>query len=478
MADTEITRSFEEGSEDTSTPVVIQQTSGINKPQQYILRECLLVLNDGTTFELKPSIIEISIHEDIFSPSLSGYAMITDSQGFIEKWNISGFCFLQLIISKVGVDDPNPINKAFRVYKIGERFQRSRQNEEYPIHFCSEELIMSEQQKIAKSYRNTRISEIIDKILKDELSVNEKSRKINIEKTKGLTDKIVPNLKPFEAINWLATYAQPESVDGKSADMLFYESLDGFNFKSLQSLMAGKVYDVYNYTPQNVEKSSDINYNFSSILSYKFINTFDVLKTINGGGYANKIITIDPLLRTSKSVTFDYDEYFNNSKTLNDNSINNGYINRKNVNTSKSYNAVFKLATGNADQRENSSIASATGGEFKSITYDIGIETYVPYRTAQLTLLNHTKIEMTVPGDPNLSVGRVIEIGLPSFGPQEITKQTKLDDYYAAKYLVTAVRHKFNINGVYQCIVEAVTDSVKSSYVSYNGGSTDTAKNL
>lgn len=473
MADTEITRSFEEGNEDTSTPVVIQQTSGITDPQQFVLNSALLIVNDGTTIELKPSILEISIHEDIFSPTLSGYVMITDSQGFIEKLNITGFCFLQLSINKVNVDEPNPIRKTFRVYKIGERFQKSRQNEEYPIHFCSEELILSEQQKIAKSYRNTNISQIIESILKDELDVK---KKLDIEKTKNITDKIVPNLKPFEAINWLATYAQPESVQGKSADMLFYENMDGFNFRSLQSLMAGKLYQVYNYSPQNVAKSDEINYNFASILSYRFINTFDVLKTINGGGYANKLITIDPLLRKSKSTTFDYTDYFFSSKTLNNYSIDNGYTNRKNVNTSKSFNSVFKVATGNSEQRENSSIQQATGGEFKSITYDIGIETYVPYRTAQLSLLNHTKIEMTVPGDPNLTVGRVVQINLPSYAAKENKNEVQLDEYYAAKYLVTAVRHKFNINGIYQCIVEAVTDSVNKSYISYNGGNIDKVK--
>lgn len=473
MAEIEITRSFEQGGVSDTQPVVIEQTSGITDPQQYVLNSALLILNDGTAIELKPIIIEISIYEDIFSPTLNGYIMVTDSQGFIESYNITGFCFLQLSINKLNVDEPKPINKTFRVYKIGERFQRSRQNEEYPIHFCSEELIMSEQQKIAKSYRNTPISEIITSILKDELSV---SKSLSIEKTKGFTDKIVPNLKPFEAINWLSTYAQPESIGGKSADMLFYENMDGFNFRSLQSLMGEKTYQIYNYSPQNVEKSSDINYNFSSILSFKFVNTFDALKTINGGGYANKIITIDPLLRTSKSVTFDYDDYFATSKTLNNYPINNGYVNRNNVNTSKSYNAVFKVATGNADQRENSSIASATGGEFKSITYDIGIETYVPYRTAQLTLLNHTKIEMSVPGDPNLSVGKVVILNLPSYSPQLNPKENQLDKYYAAKYLVTAVRHKFNINGIYQCIVEAVTDSVANPYTTYGTGNADTVK--
>ena len=97
---------------------------------------------------------------------------------------------------------------------------------------------------------------------------------------------------------------------------------------------------------------------------------------------------------------------------------------------------------------------------------DIAIETYVPYRTAQLVLSNQVKVEITIPGDPSLCVGTTINLSLPSTA--STSKPT--DKYYAGKYLITAIRHKIDNTGLYHSIIEASSDSVSAQYSS---GSTE-----
>jgi hypothetical protein len=488
-------------------PTVADGQKGISSAQQYVLDSIYLVLNDGGVFDLVPSMIELNIHEDIFSPSIVGSVLILDGSGFIEALNITGFNFIQIAFSKTGIDDPDPYNQVFRVYKIGERFQMSRQAEEYAIHFCSEELVLNEQIKVACAYTNASIDGIINSILTGDPAGDAATTgatpnlsvlpdKIDmIEQTNNYYTFIIPNLKPFEAINWLSTYAQPLDVDTtvQSADMLFYQNRNGFNFRSLQKLMMQESYQTYTFSPLNLSENGDnVNQTFTTMISFKFIKTFDALNLISSGGYANKLITIDPLLRMSKSTVFNYNDpdadntYFPDAVTLNDYPMDTGYRNRFGKTVSQTSEAVFKLAAGNSDDLNNdlggnwaaqgdfgggttNPIIATLNGDLTSIAPDIGIETYVPYRTAQLALINQTKVEFLVPGDPTLTVGSVVTLNIPSYINDINPDEDNTDAYYAADYLVTAVRHKLDITGVYHCLVEAVTDSVASEYIQDDG---------
>ena len=465
--------------------LVVGDGEGITNPQQFVIDKLTLYLNDGTTFNLFPSLIELNIYEDLFSPTMTGHCMINDASGFIETLNITAFDFIEISFNKINQDDPETFTRVFRVYKIGDRFQHSRQLEQYPIYFCSEELMLNEQIKVAQAFQNQRVDQIIYNILfNSSPGLGVPLDKIGtIEETKNLYNFIVPNLKPFEAINWLSTYAQPAGIEAQSADMLFFQDKYGYNFRSLQSIMKDDLYATYNYSPQNV-KGSSLNYDFNAMLAYKIIRSFDALKMINGGGYANKLITIDPLLRTSKSTKFSYNDYFPDTESLGDYPITNGYKNRFDQTVSDASESVFKVAAGNKDEQkyiQDNNLTSTftdaeTGDVVDSLTYDIGIETYVPYRTAQLTLINHTKVEFTVPGDPSLTVGAIVCLNIPSGVNDPSILEPQLDVYYSGNYMVTAVRHKLDVTGSYQCIAEAVLDSVNQDYIG-SGGAIDDLKN-
>jgi len=438
--------------------------------QQYSIENVTLIQNDGQLRELKYLIVELSIYEDLFSPTMTGHFTLTDAQGFIETFDISGFNFIEITFSKTGVDDLNKIKKTFRVYKIGDRKQSTRSSEIYTIFFCSEELFISEQTKVVKSFKEKQISEIVNSILTNNLSVS--SNKIGtIEPTTGVYNFIIPNLKPFETINWLSTYAKSaEIIENRTgADLLFFENNKGFNFRSIQSMMYEDSVGTYHYDPQGLpNQTRDLEYLMTRILSYKFVETFDTLKHINSGSFANKLIALDPILRTSTISEFKYDDYFPNSISLNNYGVTSNYKNRFNKSVSDTTDAVVKVATSNAQQRnfpliKNDSVAYAT------IAPNIDIETYVPYRTAQLSLANYTKIEFNIPGDPKLKVGDVIEILLPSLSNREQNAIDAIEDpYYSGYYLISGIRHMLDGRGTYLCVVEAIKDSVSRAHIVYN----------
>jgi hypothetical protein len=433
------------------------ENPGAYYPQDYSLETLNFLTGSGQRFEMKKLLMELSYYEDIYNFSVSGYVTIMDAQGFIELLELTGNEFIEINFGKTK-NSPNGNDQVYRVYKIGNRKPVGNMNSEsYTLYFCSEELLLSEQIKISKSYKGTKISDVIKNILTDKLKV--KKEKIQrIEETNGINDFIVPQFKPFEAISWLSTYARPKGAGEVGADMLFYETKDGFNFRSLQSMFRDDIYATYKYQQKSIEdKTQSFQEKTISVLDYEFVKVYDMMNDINSGTLANRLLSIDIMARTSKVTDFNYEKYKSQAKTLNPGSPANTLKNRLGLTNTNSYDGAFKVATGNAFQQNEPYIKQAVDGVAKNIA----IETYVPNRTAQISLANYTVLKAKIPGDAGITVGRTIDFNLLTLKPTSSTKN--LDEFYSGKYLVTAVRHIIQPSA-FQTILEIAKDSTPKKY--------------
>jgi len=433
------------------------ENPGAYYPQDYSLQTLNFLTGSGQRFEMKKLLLEMSYYEDIYSFSVSGYVTIIDAQGFVELLELTGNEFIEINFSKTK-NGPNSNDQVYRVYKIGDRKPVGNLNSEsYTFYFCSEELLLSEQTKISKSYKGKKISDVIKNILTEKLAV--KPEKIQrIEETTGINDFIVPQFKPFEAISWLSTYARPKGSGEIGADMLFYETKDGFNYRSLQSMFKDDIYATYKYQQKGIEdKTLTFQEKTISVLDYEFVKVYDMMNDISSGTLANRLLSIDLMARTSKVTDFNYDKYKSQAKTLNPGSPTNTLRNRLGLTNTDSYNASFKVATGNAFQQNEPYIKQAVDGVAKNIA----IETYVPNRTAQISLANYTVLKIKIPGDSGITVGRTINFNLLTLKPT--TQQKNLDEFYSGKYLVTAVRHIIQPTA-FQTVLEIAKDSTPKRY--------------
>ena len=439
------------------------ENPGAYYPQDYSLESINFLTGSGQRFEMKKLLLELSYYEDIYSFSVSGYLTITDAQGYIELLDLTGNEFVEIIFAK-SKNAPNTNKQVYRVYKIGDRKPIGNLNSEnYTFYFCSEELLLSEQTKISKSYKGKEIDKVITDILVDKLKV--KQEKIRVERTNGINDFIVPRFKPFEAISWLSTYARPKGTGEIGADMLFFETKDGFNFRSLQSMFKDDIYATYKYQQQGIEdKTQSFQEKTISVLDYEFVKVYDMMNDVNSGTLSNRLISIDTMSRTSKVTDFNYIKYKSQAKTLNPGSPTNTLKNRLGLTNADSYNASFKVATSNAFQQNQPYIKQVVDGVAKNIA----IETYVPNRTAQISLANYTVLKIKIPGDSGITVGRTINFNLLTLKPTTETKN--LDEFYSGKYLVTAVRHIIQPTA-FQTVLEIAKDSTPKSYTGINNDS-------
>jgi hypothetical protein len=421
--------------------------SGFYFPQDAAISELSITTINGEKYDVKYLMADLSIFEDIYGFFMSGYMLLKDGVGLIESWNLSGNELVTVSFGK-SKDSSIPPMK-FRLYSIPRRDPSGNLSVEYiKLYFCAEELILSEQTKMTKSYKGMQISDMINDIMDTGLKIPLEKRN-NIYPTIGIYNLILPTIKPLEAISWLSNYARPRASNGntKLADMLFFQTQEGFFFKSLSAMYEDNVYRTYKYQLQNIDAADEPgSEDVVSILDYKFVKTFDTLKEIKSGTFANRLISLDPLTRSVTSTVFDYMSDI--KTTLNPKSPLIPEPNRLGTTENRAYNGCLKMGVSNAGQLLKPYIPQG------SVSPDIFLEAFVPNRTAQLALSNYTVVKIRIPGDSNVTVGKVVNFNL-----QSLNGAKGLDKLYSGKYLVTSVRHMIQSPSTYQTVLEIAKES-------------------
>jgi hypothetical protein len=427
-------------------------------PQDVAIDKIDLLATNGKVYELKKLMIEMSYFEDIYSFGTSGYVMLRDGVGVIENLRLTGQEKIQISFGKVSSSTGNNTH-TFKVYTVGKRKPTGTlTSESMCLYFCSEELLLNEQIKVGKSYPGTSVVDIITDILKNDLKVDD-SRLVKMEDTYGTYDFLVPVMKPLEAISWLSTYARPAASGTVGADMLFFENAEGFNFRSINSMMQQKPYRIYKYQQNNLAPQT-FQQKLQSVLQYEVTKTYDHVKDTKMGTFANRTITIDPLTRSYKVTDFDYQKDIlakSELKSLNGNGVLVDTPNRLGLRANQNYEASIKVLFANPTANQSAYIKDAEG----SVAKDIYADTFVPYRTAQIALANYNTAKIMVPGDPFITAGSVIEFNVYTMLASEARE---LDKFASGRYLVSAVRHILQSEGAFQTVLEIAKDSTKEPY--------------
>jgi hypothetical protein len=428
-------------------------------PQSASVDELRIFASTGE-FDVTELLTELSFFEDMYSFVISGYVILRDGVGLVEKLQLSGKEEIQISFgsTKGGTENINKLPgnlKKYQIYSIPVRKPVGNQNSEFTkIYFCSKELFDSEQIKVVKSYKGKAIHQIITDILLTQLKVDPKRIDTqNFEKTIGVYDFLIPTLRPFEAISWLCTYAKPTKTGEKRADMLFFETKDGFQFRSIASIYKDRPYKTYTYNVKNIE-SQTLEQKNTSILDYQFVKDFDSLNEINSGTFANRVMFFDPLNRSINFTDFDYTKNIGSR------------LNKSPPTDTSEYKdfarGTLKLVVSNSNQKLKPTFQNLDPSQ-KNLIPDVFVQETVQNRTSQLALANYTILKIRVPGDTGLTAGSIINLNLPALDYENGRKQ--LDKFYSGKYLVTAVRHILQSQGVFQTVLEITKDSSQATYI-------------
>ena len=171
----------------------------------------------------------------------------------------------------------------------------------YELILTSQEFIDNEEARV-KDCSAERVSDQVKNILKNKLK-SEKVKDENFEETKNSMNYIGNNKKSFWTINNLSTMGVSAGSQelGFSAGYLFWETADGYHFKSLDTLLSGKKKKdiIYNESSDNkIPKGYDI-----KALTLDTDNRVNVQQKSQRGAYINQSVSIDPFTTEYKVTT-------------------------------------------------------------------------------------------------------------------------------------------------------------------------------
>ena len=171
------------------------------------------------------------------------------------------------------------------------------------LDLTSKEFIMNEKVRLNTRF-DGKISDHIQKILTDQSYLGTK-KKLDIEETENNYNFIGNNRRPFYAILWLAKKSVPKTqkAKGNSAGFFFFETSDGFKFKSIEGLLsendpsgAKKEYKsfVNNQTPDGRGSTIPVGYSGKILEHNVDTATGNVQSKLEIGTYSTRTILFDP----------------------------------------------------------------------------------------------------------------------------------------------------------------------------------------
>jgi len=397
---------------------------------------------------------EINIYDSMFMPCIRGEILIQDAIGLSSKLLLDGSEYLSMEILKGEESGPTTFKKTFRIYRQSNRENINQNSEIYILHFASEEMIFSEQKKVNQSFNGT-YTDIVNVILKKYLGVT--SKKLgSIENSKGLHTVIVPNLSPFDTMDWLSKRA----VDSDSLpNFLFFENKYGYNFVSLTELIKREPIMNINFEPKNLSVSGG--QEFYGAREAKIINSTNYIESIKNGVYSGKFIGIDLLTRQVKINQIDFNQTYNKTKVhLNKYPNFTTAANRDGKDAAHMFDSKVSLYAFATTRKDTSWVKE---NDAQTGTNIDDTHAYVFQRAPILANLLQTTIHLNIPGNFGVTSGAIINLKMPiKSGKTEVGEG--LDQTLTGKYIVTATRHVIK-GDMHETVIEVATDSTNKPLV-------------
>ena len=410
--------------------------------------------NDGSkTIDLRGAIVAFSYFENVFSPMLTAQIIvattgnvITDEDG--DKTSIYNGLPLrggEKVSIKIPANSGNNVDLEFTEEKGNELYVGSITNitikaekELFTLNLVSREAITNETQRVGKKFPVTEpISDSVKEIIKEYL-LSEKE--VDVDETQNPYGFIGNLKKPFTIITWLAAKSVPGNVGGESATAgyFFFETKEGYHFRSIDSLIAQPPYEIeYTYSPSVVD-NQDPDADFK-ILSYETTYNQNLIQNLERGAYCSYRMFYNPY---SMSFTTPEQGLFQVSKSA-----------EKMENLGKDFEVFLPPV-----DKENKSLAEVPSRMITGVL-DFGTlerkgsrqnkknadpMEYQSQSMMRYNTLFTQQVEATIPLNTNLCCGSVIKC---KFAKITTDKTKVIDDEQSGLYMIKELVHYYESRG-------------------------------
>lgn len=422
----------------------------------------------------------LNIYESVFNPTLTGELRVQDDMNLSSVVPLMG---IENLSVKFRVFNPRtgtyryyPYQAAtstsavlnFAVYNQTERIPQSQGSETYRLGLASPELLKSSEKRFSRVFKNLRVEQVINTVLSEYIGTTKPygttiapDGRPYFEPTFSADAKpfgfVAPYITPLNAIK-LATL-QAYTPDNR-ANFFFYETLDGFYFRSLQE-MVKQGRKKWNENPVYVRRQAGglaptrAGDRYIAAEQIDIVNNFDFLYGLSEGYFSSATIGVDVLAGQYRVTT----------TSVNDNL----FKSRERLNARPLYPPEFATVahpTARVFVVPTTSISAGNDTSPFPREYrpaENFIEQTLAVRNRELLELQMFTVRVKVAGAPNLNVGSVVHIEIPNVLNNDTTTGG-FADLRSGLYIILAVKHTIINMGndayQYETTFEACSDSI------------------
>ena len=400
--------------------------------------------------EIADLVSGFTYYEDISKPFISANLNINDSGKNLVGSGSGPITGGELVEIDVEGPDNKDYSYKFKVYRVGDRIN-SGKIQNYNLGLISAEALDDPQTRIKKTLSG-RPDEIVQKVLNEE-GLNTAKRYI-ADPCDNYKTIIPKNLTPFAICAKLQDQSIPtgaggkgdgegaETVDGKysegTAGFFFFENFNGYNFRSIDSLMDLKGKMGLNNAGQDstvktFQDSAGLELD-TTLLDVHFTSEINLMQGLRTGAYALRC------------------QYYNFST---------GDYDESTYSAAKSWSKLAHLGSQDGLTPGQQSLAkrptrivsailddesyySGQDAAAKDLAFKDRTPETLPQAISRNYLLNTQGLRVVVPGNLQLVVGDVVRVNLQNMSTQSDREIESVDQEHSGFYLVTALSRSYS----------------------------------
>tara|TARA_R100000353_G_scaffold74657_1_gene56912 strand:- start:3345 stop:4658 length:1314 start_codon:yes stop_codon:yes gene_type:complete len=405
---------------------------------------------DGSkSADIKAGVVSFNYYEDVYSPMITAMVVVVNTGNVIEGddgkmqslYNglpLRGGEKMTIKVAGNSASNEGLILENMYVGSI-ENVMIDAERETFTLRLVSREAITNETIRVGKRFLpTTKISDSVEDICKNYLSTD---KLYDVDETENPYGFYGNMRKPFTILTMLASKSVPGNVSGRdaTAGYFFFETQQGFRFKSIDSLIRNEPFDTkYTYAPGIID-SDDGTKDFK-ILEFTTSKNQNLLENLERGAYCSHRIYLNPL-------TFEYTAASQRIFKLDDYS---GKI--------ENLGADIDVVLPSLSDKDSRTLASVPSRYVCGIL-DIGTtDTKVselgnadPARIHSQSMMRYNTLftqilTMTIPLNTNLMAGDIIECEFPRI---DVEDRKEPDQEQSGLYMIKKLTHFFNAEGSY-----------------------------
>ena len=245
------------------------------------------------TASLVNGILNLTYHESILQDTVKAYVVFGDVGLAVDnKSVIEGLPLIGTEDFKLEFEDNNEnklklnlnVNKVKPLYEDGSKNVTS-------LELVSEEFLRNEMgESRCRGRINGLISDSVENIFTDRLKTE---KNLDIEQSANRYNFIGGGRKPFYMLNLLSKQGIPQDKSEGNAGFLFYETSNGYHFKSIEGLFRQDQKKSYVFNNSTDAQAIPAGYD-GKILEHRSDNSINVQSKMNMGAYKSKIVLFNP----------------------------------------------------------------------------------------------------------------------------------------------------------------------------------------